>query len=77
MRVLDFRELESGNDVKIVRYTMDNPFTLRLRELGLVPGRKFTILRKALFGGPLQIQVGDISIGLRPTSFSFIELEKV
>lgn len=41
---------------------------LRVQELGLLPGTVCTILRRAPFGGPLDVLVGRIRIGIRPVA---------
>ncbi len=38
----------------------------RLAALGLRPGKKLRLLRRAPFGGPLQIRVGMTEVMLRP-----------
>ncbi len=38
----------------------------RLAALGLRPGKKLRLLRRAPFGGPLQLRVGMTEVMLRP-----------
>ncbi len=38
----------------------------RLAALGLRPGKKVRLLRRAPFGGPLQVRVGMTEVMLRP-----------
>lgn len=46
-----------------------NPdFIRRLNELGFLPGTKFTLLRRAPFGGPVEISYGQTRIAFRPDS---------
>jgi len=37
-----------------------------LQELGLVVGTKFTVIRKAPFGGPIEIQYSYTRLAIRP-----------
>jgi len=44
-----------------------NPdFIRRLNELGFLPGTKFTLLRRAPFGGPVEVSYGNTRIAFRP-----------
>lgn len=38
---------------------------MRVRELGLIPGKLCRIVRRAPFGGPLEVAVGNTHVGLR------------
>lgn len=38
---------------------------IRFAELGLLPGREIRILRKAPFGDPLEVQVGETLLSIR------------
>jgi Fe2+ transport system protein FeoA len=37
----------------------------RVMELGLVPGTLCTLERKAPFGGPIEVSIGTIRLGMR------------
>lgn len=44
-----------------------NPeFIRRLNEMGFLPGTQFTLLRRAPFGGPIEISYGHTRIAFRP-----------
>jgi ferrous iron transport protein A len=46
-----------------------NPeFIQRLNEMGFLPGTQFTLLRRAPFGGPIEIAYGQTRIAFRPDS---------
>jgi len=37
-----------------------------LQELGLIVGTRFTVIRKAPFGGPIEIHYGYTRLAIRP-----------
>ena len=43
----------------------DNTALGRLSEMGLIPGATVRLVRRALFGGPLEVQVGQTHLALR------------
>lgn len=44
-----------------------NPdFIRRLNEMGFLPGTKFKLLRRAPFGGPVEVSFGHTRIAFRP-----------
>lgn len=44
-----------------------NPvFIRRLNEMGFLPGTKFRLLRRAPFGGPVEVSYGHTRIAFRP-----------
>ena len=58
-----FRVEERGT---IVSIEAQESLYHRLAALGLRPGKKLRLLRRAPFGGPLQIRVGMTEVMLRP-----------
>lgn len=57
--------LEVNEVVKIKGFTNQNDEILRLQEMGLLPGTEVKILRKGLFGWPIEINVRGYSLSLR------------
>jgi ferrous iron transport protein A len=49
--------------------------TQRVQELGLLPGTVITVLRRAPFGGPLDVLVGRVRVGIRPDEHLQITVE--
>jgi ferrous iron transport protein A len=47
----------------------------RLREMGLLPGTRVTLVRLAPLGDPLELQVRGYRLSLRKTEAALIELE--
>jgi len=61
MRLL---ETPKGKTVRIIEYKGGKGVSLKLRQLGLTPGKEVKVLRHAPLGGPLMIDVEGRSIAL-------------
>ena len=48
---------------------------LRLREMGLLPGTRLTLIRTAPMGDPIEIKVRGYNLTLRKTEADFIWVE--
>ncbi|MDZ4744875.1 MAG: FeoA family protein [bacterium] len=55
-----------GSSVQIVSVSGGVGAARRALELGIIAGMICRIVRKAPFGGPLEIEVGKTRIGIRP-----------
>jgi Fe2+ transport system protein FeoA len=51
--------------VRIVAIDGDPQATMRVRELGLTTGSVCRVIRRAPFGGPVEVAVGATHLGLR------------
>lgn len=56
----------TGVTVRITEVTGDDRTVYRVREMGLTVGAVCRLVRKAPFGGPIEVVVGRTHIGLRP-----------
>lgn len=61
----DLRNVPLNVPHRVVAVLGDGATTQRIRELGLLPGARFSIVRKAPFGGPYEIALDRRRIGLR------------
>ncbi len=61
------QHLPAGTRCRIVSVEGDVRHTERVMQLGLVPGVWCTIVRKAPFGGPLELALDVARLGVRPT----------
>lgn len=59
--------LPAGTRCRIVSLEGNARHTERIMQLGLVPGVWCTIVRKAPFGGPLELELDAARLGVRPT----------
>ncbi|MBE2293674.1 MAG: ferrous iron transport protein A [Phycisphaerales bacterium] len=73
-------ELTRLSDLAIGQYGIieeieaEESFRWRLQALGFRIGREVRLIRQALFGGPLQVQVGSINVMLRRQDAASIQL---
>ena len=52
------------------------PVASRLQALGIREGREITVVRRAAFGGPLQVRVGSADIVMRLREAGFVRLRE-
>ncbi|HUG12173.1 MAG TPA: FeoA family protein [Opitutaceae bacterium] len=74
---LNLSQLVAGDSAKIVEMPTVGTAFLRLREMGLLPGTKVKLIRKAPLGDPLEISVRGYNLSLRGTEASAIQVERV
>lgn len=73
MRLVD---LDLEQDATIVSMEqLDNQTRKKLMVMGLLPNTAITITRIAPFGDPIQVRVRDVSVALRKSTASQIEVE--
>lgn len=75
--MIHIHELPIGAKATIKGYSTENEFTERLREMGLVVGTVFTLVRQAPLGGPLELSFGQSRIALRPSDDVSIYVEEL
>ncbi|GAB1429679.1 hypothetical protein MASR2M18_05110 [Ignavibacteria bacterium] len=63
---MNINELAVGKNALIERYRSNTVFSERLMELGLTPGTRITLVRRAPFSGPIEIAYGHLRLALRP-----------
>jgi ferrous iron transport protein A len=68
-------ELPTGSQAMILGYTRHDGFTERLRELGLIAGTTFRLLRRAPLGGPVELQYGHTRVVLRPDELTHLQID--
>jgi ferrous iron transport protein A len=71
---LKLSELPPGQSGVISFIPTGRPALTRLREMGLVPGTKVTIVRRAPLGEPIEISVHGSRLAMRNHEAAFIEL---
>ena len=67
-------ELPAGQSGVISAMPTGRPSLTRLREMGLVPGTRVTIVRRAPLGEPIEISLHGSRLAMRNHEASFIEL---
>lgn len=69
--------LEPGQRGVILRLDGDSGAVRRLMELGLVPGTRVEVLRRAPLGDPIELRLRDVHLSLRRSEAAFIHVEDV
>ncbi len=69
-------DLALGQDATIVSMQqLDSQTRKKLMVMGLLPNTPITLVRVAPFGDPLQVRVRDVSVALRKSTASQIDVE--
>jgi len=66
--MLSLQTIPTGTPYRIVAVEGECTTTQRVRELGFIPGAMCTVVRRAPFGGPMEVALERRTIGLRLTS---------
>ncbi len=69
--------LPAGTSCIIISIDGDSAVARRVRELGLVPGTWCRVVRKAPFGGPIEVATAVSRLGIRPSDGLVIMVEEV
>ena len=68
-------ELKPGKAATVTRVTDDGPLSQRLMSLGLLEGTPVRMIRRALGGDPLEVDVMGYALSLRKNEARRIEIE--
>ena len=68
-------KLTAGQSATIVGFEKDGNVTRRLMELGLVPGKKITMVRQAPLRDPVLLKVGSSSLFIRRAEASLVQVD--
>lgn len=71
---LALSELPEGQSGLIASIPAGRPSLTRLREMGLVPGTRVTVTRRAPLGEPIEISVRGSRIAMRNHEAAYIQL---
>jgi len=63
-----------GGNVTVTALRGDSTFTQRVREMGVLPGTKITVIRMAPLGDPIEIEVRHYKLSLRKVEAESIEV---
>lgn len=70
-------QLAVGASATVRAFPQAGPAFTRLREMGLLPGTRITLVRTAPLGDPLEIQVRGYRLSLRKTEAALVEIEPI
>ena len=68
-------DIPAGTDIRITGYEAESDYTAQLRRLGLVPGTRVKIIRRAPLGDPLEVRLRGYSLALRPAEAGALQFE--
>ena len=61
----------------IIRHVEDNALSLKLFEMGLLPGEQVELENVAPFGDPIAVQIGEYKLCLRLHDANHIEIKEI
>jgi len=73
---LSLLDLEPGNQASVAGYSDSTPYAQGLRRLGLIPGTRFEVKRRAPLGDPIEIRFRGFSLTLRPAEAGCLKLAR-
>lgn len=70
-------DLKPGQSAVIVAVDARDSYGLRLLELGLRPGERVQLIKRAPFGDPIEVRVMDYDLCLRQADARLIALREI
>lgn len=74
---LRLSDVRVGDTVTVLRVGNDRPIAIRLLELGLLPGTKVRVVRRAPMGDPIELHLRDYALSIRGEEARRIEVAHV
>lgn len=71
---MNLSELKYGDEAVVVKVS-DNELSLKLMEMGLLPGESVSLENIAPFGDPIAIKVGEYKMCIRTKDAANIEIK--
>lgn len=68
--------LVPGEHVVIQEIVAEESVRQRLHAMGLLRGREVQLIRRARFGGPIQIRVGSVDLILRRREAAYVKVSR-
>jgi len=74
---MKLKELKVGNEAEVTGFSTSDPaYRQKLLRMGLTRNAVFRVVRKAPFGGPIEIEVKGSRLVLRSDEANALEVEK-
>ena len=70
-------DLQPGERARVAAYAGESAYSRGLAQLGLIPGTRFEVRRRAPLGDPVEIVFRGFSLALRPGEAKCLLLEKL
>ncbi len=71
---MSMAELDVGQPGEVTRVAGEDAITIRLLEMGFVPGTRVRLVKRAPFGDPLEFQVRGYHISIRAAEAARVEI---
>lgn len=71
------KHMAPGTHARVTGYTRASPYVDQLKRLGVVPGTRLQVIRRAPLGDPIEIRIRGFSLAMRPTEADELELELI
>lgn len=68
-------DLEPGDEARVTGYLETSDYSERLTRLGLIPGTRIRLERRAPLGDPVEIRFRGYALVLRPAEAVCLQLE--
>jgi len=74
---MKLKELKVGDEAAVAGFSTSDPaYRQKLLRMGLTRNAKFKVVRKAPFGGPIEVEVKGSRLVLRSDEANALEVEK-
>jgi ferrous iron transport protein A len=73
-RALHLADLQVGDEAQVLGYAETSDYCERLIRLGLIPGTRIRLERRAPLGDPVEIRFRGYALVLRPDEAACLEL---
>ena len=73
--MMELSNLKIGKVAIILKLDNDKIIREKLMKLGLIKGAKIVVVRKTIFGGPIQIKVRNFYLAIRKSEAKKIEVK--
>lgn len=71
---MNLSQLERGQEAVVAGIDGTGAVMMRLMEIGLIPGRPVSVLRRAALGGPIELLVDQTRIAVRSAEAACVRL---
>ncbi|MBQ7617747.1 MAG: ferrous iron transport protein A [Desulfovibrio sp.] len=74
-KVINLRQLPVGSKAKILSVEARGEMNRRIRDMGLIPGSRVSIVGKAPLRDPVAVRLSGVTISLRNSEADYIKVE--
>lgn len=74
---MELLDIPKGNSVRIIGFRGGKGIDVKLRQLGLSPGKEVKVLRFAPLGGPMMIDIEGRSVAIGRGIAARVRVEKI